>query len=85
MGEAFNFGTGEPVSVLQVFREMAEVAERPYLEPEVLGEASKELQDQFISSAKARRLLGWQTQVQRHEGLQRTFRWYHDKLSELEA
>lgn len=83
-GEAFNFGTGEPVSVLQIFREMAAVAERPDLEPEVLGEASQELQDQFISSAKARRLLGWQTLVPRHEGLRRTFRWYNDKLAELE-
>lgn len=84
-GEAFNFGTGEPVSVLQIFREMVEVAGRPDLEPEVQGEASKELRDQFISAAKARRLLGWQTQVPRHEGLRRTFRWYHDKLPELEG
>jgi CDP-glucose 4,6-dehydratase len=84
-GEAFNFGTGEPVSVLQVFREMAQVASRPDLEPEVLGEASKELQDQFISAAKARRLLGWQPLVPRHEGLRRTFRWYNDKLPELEG
>lgn len=84
-GEAFNFGTGEPVSVLQVFREMAQVAGRPDLEPEVLGEASKELQDQFISAAKARRLLGWQPLVPRHEGLRRTFRWYNDKLPELEG
>jgi len=84
-GEAFNFGTGEPVSVLQIFREMVEVAERPDLEPEVLGEAPKELSDQFISAAKARRLLGWHALVPRHEGLRRTFRWYNDKLPELEA
>jgi CDP-glucose 4,6-dehydratase len=84
-GEAFNFGTGEPVSVLQIFREMVEVAGRPDLEPEVQGEAPKELSDQFISAAKARRLLGWQTLVPRHEGLRRTFRWYDDKLAELEG
>ncbi|MFO8082077.1 MAG: GDP-mannose 4,6-dehydratase [Armatimonadota bacterium] len=85
MGEAFNFGTGEPVSVLQIFREMVEVAGRPDLEPDVQGEASKELKDQFISAARARRLLGWQPQVPRHEGLRRTFRWYDDKLAELEG
>ncbi len=83
-GEAFNFGTGEPVSVLQIFHEMVEVADRPDLEPDVQGEASKELRDQFISAAKARRLLGWEPMVPRHEGLRRTFRWYNDKLAELE-
>lgn len=85
MGEAFNFGSGEPVSVLQIFTEMAEVAGRSDLEPEVQGEAPKELRDQFISAAKARRLLGWQAEVPRQEGLRRTFHWYDDKLKELEG
>jgi CDP-glucose 4,6-dehydratase len=85
MGEAFNFGTGEPVSVLEIFEEMVAIAGRPELGPEVQGEASRELQDQFISAAKARWLLGWEAQVPRHEGLRRTFRWYNDKLPELEA
>ncbi len=83
-GEAFNFGTGDPVSVLEIFREMVQVAGRPDLEPQVQGEASNELRDQFISAAKARRLLGWEPMVPRHEGLRRTFRWYDDKLPELE-
>ncbi len=83
MGEAFNFGTGDPVSVLGIFEEMVEIAGRPDLQPEVQGEASKELRDQFISAAKARRLLGWEPHVPRPEGLRRTFRWYRDNLPEI--
>lgn len=84
-GEAFNFGTGDPVSVLGIFEEMVRTANRPDLAPEVLGEASKELPDQFISAAKARRLLGWEAHVPRDEGLRRTFRWYRDNLAEIEG
>lgn len=84
-GEAFNFGTGEPVSVLNIFNEMVRTADRPDLAPEVLGEASKELADQFISAAKAGRLLGWAARVPREEGLRRTFRWYRDNLAEIEG
>ena len=66
-GEAYNFGTGEPVSVLDIFNEMVEVAGRPDLKPEVRGEASRELRDQFLSSAKAQRELGWRAQVAEDE------------------
>ncbi len=83
-GEAFNFGTGDPVSVLEVFEEMVDTAGRPDLAPEVLGEASKELPDQFISAAKARRLLAWEARLSREEGLRRTFRWYRDNLAAIE-
>ena len=84
-GEAFNFGTGDPVSVLGIFEEMVRTADRPDLAPEVQGEASKELPDQFISASKARRILGWEAHVPRDEGLRRTFRWYRDNLSEIEG
>lgn len=85
MGEAFNFGAGEPVSVLDIFNEMVEIAGRPDLAPEVQGEASQELRDQFISAAKANRLLGWEPTVPRREGLRRTFRWYRDNLPNIEG
>jgi len=82
-GEAYNFGTGEPVSVLEIFNEMVEVASRPDLEPEVMGEASKELRDQFLSPAKAQRELGWQAKVARKEGLARTYEWYRANFAAI--
>jgi CDP-glucose 4,6-dehydratase len=84
-GEAYNFGTGEPVSVLEIFNEMVEVARRPDLEPEVLGEASKELRDQFLSPARAHRELGWRAQVLRRDGLARTYEWYAANLAAVDA
>ncbi len=85
MGEAFNIGSGEGVSVLSIFREMAEIAGRPDLQPQVLGEATRELQDQVVSAERARRLLGWEVQVPRAEGLRRTFTWYRDNLAHIEV
>lgn len=85
MGEAFNIGTGEPVSVLEIYREMARIAGREDLEPEVLGEVCCELRDQFVSADRARRKLGWEPLVSREEGLRRTFRWYRDNLAEIEG
>lgn len=84
-GQAYNFGTGDPVSVLGIFEEMVQIAGRPDLRPEVLGEASGELRDQFISAARAQRELGWRAQVPRAEGLRRTFAWYRDNLEAIEA
>lgn len=83
-GQAYNFGTGEPVSVLDIFNEMVEVAGRPDLKPEVLGEASRELRDQFLSPAKAQRELGWRARVPRKEGLARTYQWYRDNLAAID-
>jgi len=83
-GEAYNFGTGDPVSVLEIFSEMIDVADRPDLAPEILGEASRELRDQFLSPAKAHRELGWRAQVPRKEGLARTFEWYRDNLAAID-
>ncbi len=85
MGEAFTIGTGEPISVLEIYREMARSAGREDLEPEVLGEACCELRDQFVSADRARRMLGWEPLVSREEGLRRTFRWYRDNLTQIEG
>ncbi|MGC9318046.1 MAG: NAD-dependent epimerase/dehydratase family protein [Armatimonadota bacterium] len=84
-GEAFNFGTGEPVSVLGIFEEMVRIAQRPDLKPQVLGEASRELRDQFISAHRARRLLGWEPRTPRPEGLERTYDWYARHLPQIEG
>ncbi|MCD6359638.1 MAG: NAD-dependent epimerase/dehydratase family protein [Armatimonadetes bacterium] len=84
-GEAYNFGTGNPVSVLGIFEEMVQIADRPDLRPKVLGEAGGELRDQFISAARATRELGWQPQLTRAEGLRRTFEWYRENLEDIEV
>lgn len=58
-GESFNFGTGQPFSVLQVVRLILEITGRYHLRPIVLDAARAEIRHQSLSSEKARRCLGW--------------------------
>jgi len=74
-GEAFNFGTGRPVSVLELVRLLIAVSGRD-LEPEVQGTARGEIGHQYLDSSKAERILGWQAEVSLEEGLRRTWEWY---------
>jgi CDP-glucose 4,6-dehydratase len=44
----------------------------------VLNEASNEIPRQFLSAAKARRMLNWTPSFSFQEGLARTIQWYRD-------
>ncbi len=48
----------------------------PDIEPEVLGTASGEIVNQYLSSAKARDALGWAPAHGLDAGLLRTVEWY---------
>lgn len=80
-GEAFNFGTAEPVPVLAFVREILEAAGAARLEPRVMGTATCELSRQYLSSAKAEARLGWRPRVARREGIRRAVSWYRDFLA----
>jgi CDP-glucose 4,6-dehydratase len=82
-GEAFNFSNESPIDVLGMVRHVLEAAGRPDLVPVVRDEATHEIREQFLDSAKARRLLGWQPRFTLDEGLRRTHRWYQDFLREV--
>jgi len=51
------------------------------LEPDVRGEARHEIQHQWLSAAKARRLLDWAPGYTLDDGLDRTIAWYRDFLA----
>ncbi len=57
-GQAFNIGTGEPVSVLDLTRRVLLAADRPDLEPDVQNNASREIPRQYLSSDLARTVPG---------------------------
>ena len=75
-GEAFNFGTEQPLDVLSVVKKLLEAMGRTDLEPVVLNEASLEIRAQFLDCAKARRVLGWRPRFTLEEALRRTIEWY---------
>ena len=80
VGEAFNFSTETPMSAREVVDVIREVAGRTDLEPVVLGEAAHEIDHQYLSSEKARRLLEWKPRWTMREALADTVAWYRRVL-----
>jgi len=79
-GEAFNFGNETPVTVLELVAEIQRLMDCTHLEPEVLGTARGEIQSQYLSAQKARKVLGWRPVWDRQSGLGETIAWYRDFL-----
>jgi CDP-glucose 4,6-dehydratase len=80
-GEAFNFSYERPMNVLGIVKLILSLM-RSDLEPHVRNEATGEIRSQYLSAAKARKLLGWKSLFTIEEGLQRTIEWYRTLLSE---
>lgn len=79
-GEAWNFSTESPLTALAMTEAITGAVGRPDLEPLVEAIAHHEIQDQFLSAAKARAVLGWEPLHGLEEGLRRTVAWYRDYL-----
>ena len=79
-GEAFNFSNETPVSVLEIVERITRLMDSN-LKPVIMNEASNEIREQYLRSAKARKLLKWKPLVTLDEGLDRTISWYRDFLS----
>src|SRR5574341_1385840 len=79
-GEAFNFGLDQPQSAIEMVRQIIALSPHPDLEPIIEGDAPNEIQDQYLDSQKARRMLGWQAKHTLEEGLRLTMAWYADYL-----
>lgn len=80
-GEAFNFGTGDPRSVLEVTQKILELVGGAQKAPVVLNEARCEIPRQFLGIGKAERLWGWTPRVSLDEGLRKTVAWYREFLA----
>jgi len=78
-GEAFNFGTGNPTSVLEVFDKISRLTGNK-MKPKVLGTAKNEIKDQYLSIEKARKVLRWQPGYTLDQGLNETVDWYRNYL-----
>jgi CDP-glucose 4,6-dehydratase len=79
-GEAWNFSTESPLTALAMTEAITAAVGRPDLEPLVEATAHHEIQDQFLSAAKARAVLGWEPLHGLEEGLRRTVEWYRAYL-----
>lgn len=77
-GEAFNFGTGKPISVLALVKKILNIAGKTNLRPEIMskGKIKGEIDRQYLSSAKAKNVLGWKARYPLDKGLRKTYEWY---------
>jgi CDP-glucose 4,6-dehydratase len=74
-GQAFNFSTANKLSVLEVVKAVLKEMDSG-LEPKILNEAKGEIKNQYLSSSKAKELLGWEAQYPLEGGLAETIPWY---------
>jgi len=78
-GEGFNFSNEIQVTVLDLVRRILSHMGSS-LEPDVRNEATHEIKHQYLSAAKARRMLDWAPSFELDAGLERTVTWYRDFL-----
>lgn len=81
-GEAFNFGTETPMSVLDMVALILKLMDAEHIAPTVLGQATHEILQQYLDCAKARRLLDWNPMYTMEEGVAATIKWYTQHLDE---
>jgi CDP-glucose 4,6-dehydratase len=76
VGRAFNFGTGEPMSVLDLTLRILSLGGADHLTPVIQNEASGEVDRQYLSAELAKDMLGWKPVKRLDEGLRDTIAWY---------
>lgn len=81
VGEAFNFGDGKPLKVLDVLERISKV--EPSLRYRIRNIARNEIKNQYLDASKARRILGWQARVGEREGFKRTAAWHSQYLGKI--
>ncbi len=81
MGEAFNFGTETPMSVLELVNRILRLLDRTTLVPRVLNEANHEIPKQYLDCSKAKQMLDWQPKYTLEDGLRETITWYQEYLN----
>lgn len=82
-GEAFNFSNDKPISVIEIVQSILKLMNREDLQPVILNEASNEIKCQYLTSEKARSLLGWVPLYTLDQGLHETIRWYTSYLKNV--
>jgi CDP-glucose 4,6-dehydratase len=80
-GDAFNFGSQSPLTVLKLLKKISRLSLKyGRLDYKVLNTAKYEIEQQYLSSAKARKVIGWSPKHTLNQGLQKTIEWYLDKV-----
>lgn len=80
-GEVFNIGRGEPVSILDVARELSIVLDRTHIEPDVVGRYRVgDVRHCYADISRAKELLGYQPEVTFTDGLAELAGWLTEQV-----
>lgn len=79
-GQAFNFSNESQVTVSELVSKILSVMESD-LQPDIRNEVNNEIREQYLSAAKAKKVLGWSPQFDLDSGLVKTIEWYRKFLS----
>ncbi len=81
-GEAFNFGLGDPKTVLDIVTKIQQIMEQGNLGVDIQNTAIGEISSQYLSSDKANRVLCWYPRFTLDQGLMKTVIWYCKYLNQ---
>jgi CDP-glucose 4,6-dehydratase len=83
-GRAWNAGSDEPVSVVELVGKLIAASGRE-VEPSIEGRANPrdEIDRQYLDSSSARRELDWAPVWTLEEGLAKTYRWYQQNAAAI--
>lgn len=79
-GEAFNFSTETPLTVLELVGSLHTIMGCEDIKPRILDCAQAEIRHQYLNAQKARSDLGWEPLFALEEGLAETVAWYREFL-----
>lgn len=77
----FNFGTGDHYTVEQVIKKIIQLSGKDVTIKRITEGRSNEILRQYVSSAKAERVLNWTPKVSFEQGLSKTILWYRKNLT----
>ncbi|MEO6709112.1 MAG: GDP-mannose 4,6-dehydratase [Planctomycetota bacterium] len=80
-GQAFNFGTETPLSVLELVELISRAVGRDDLKPVIQNQATHEIPRQYLDCSKARKWLSWSPRWTIEQGLAETIDWYRKVLA----
>lgn len=75
-GEAFNFGSKNILSVLDVIKK-SEQALGVKINYKILNNAKNEIPEQYLDWSKAKKILAWQPKTSFEQGIKKTYNWFN--------
>lgn len=85
-GEAFNFGTNEPVQMLELVEKIVSLmSKEKELPPHILlkTKIEREIDAQYLSAEKISQKFDWKANVSLDDGLRQSIDWYQTHLAQI--